>query len=226
MIIERPKIHWLCEYAVEIRFETDFSLELTSLLSRARDWLLQQPPIGVEEVVLTYQCITVFYSPIEVFEKLEKEVVSPFEYVSGYLRKIPWQSLQEQVVSNCREYVVPVAYGSEDLDILNQQLNLPVTDIIALHQSTNYIVHMIGFLPGFPYMGTLPKLLQVNRKEKPSLLVRAGSVAIAGKQTGIYSQDSPGGWYILGKSDLKLFDPTKKTKSLFKTGDFVRFKAI
>lgn len=226
MIAERPTISWLCEYAVEIRFQTGFSPELTSLLIRAKEWILKNPPVGLEEVVITYQCITVFYNPLLVSNKLGKLETSPYQYVSTYLKDIPFASFQGEAAVTPKEHVVAVKYGSEDLEVLSLQLRLPVQSIIDIHQSVTYSVYMVGFLPGFPYLGSLPEELQVPRKDKPTLRVKAGSVAIAGKQTGIYSQDSPGGWHVLGKTDIKLFDVHRKYKSLFQAGDLVRFKAI
>jgi len=99
-------------------------------------------------------------------------------------------------------------------------------DIVALHTSIEYRVYMIGFIPGFPYMGTLPTALEVPRKQTPSMKIPAGSVAIAGKQTGIYPAEVPGGWQVIGRTPLKMFDPSTTPCSFLNAGDIVQFKPI
>jgi inhibitor of KinA len=103
--------------------------------------------------------------------------------------------------------------------------NMTIAEIIQYHSSKIYRVYMIGFLPGFPYMGVLNEKISMPRKEKP-VKVKAGSVGIAGIQTGIYPFDSPGGWQIIGKTPLKLFDVKKDQPAYLKPGDLVQFDSI
>ncbi len=123
---------------------------------------------------------------------------------------------------------IPICYhrDTEDLRKLIQQLSLPVTDIIKLHQEATYRVEFIGFLPGFPYLSGLPELLNVPRKETPSPRISSGSVAIAAGMCGIYPQSSPGGWYVLGESPLPFFDVRNENPVFMDAGNEVHFYAV
>ena len=101
-----------------------------------------------------------------------------------------------------------------------------IEGLIQQHTATTYHVYCLGFLPGFAYMGDVPSKIQLPRQASPRAKVLAGSVGIAGKQTGIYPMDSPGGWQIIGRTPLKIFDPNSARLTLFKAGDQVQFKAI
>lgn len=124
---------------------------------------------------------------------------------------------------------IPVVYGDEygpDLRWVASYHKTTPENIIERHTQTSYRVYMIGFIPGFPYMGELPENLETPRKKTPRTAVPRGSVGLARKQTGIYPAQSPGGWQIIGWSPLKLFDPLKNPPSLLEMGDRVRFFRI
>ena len=124
---------------------------------------------------------------------------------------------------------VPVFYGGEygpDLEWVADHLGLSTDEVIHLHTETMYRVYMIGFTPGYPYMGELPAALAVPRRSTPRTRVPKGSVAIAQRQTGIYSVESPGGWQIIGWTPIELFDPTRQLPSLLEMGDRVKFEAV
>lgn len=124
---------------------------------------------------------------------------------------------------------IPVVYGGDygpDLDSAAQELGIPPTQLIARHTAGEYTVAMIGFAPGFPYLSGLDPALALPRLATPRASVAAGSVAIGGAQTGIYPRESPGGWRILGRTPLVLFDPQRDPPTLLQPGDRVRFVAI
>lgn len=124
---------------------------------------------------------------------------------------------------------VPVVYGEEagaDLDDVAAALNLPASEVIALHTSGEFGVFMLGFAPGFPYMGLLPQPLEAPRLATPRLRVPAGSVAIAGVLTGIYPLQTPGGWALVGRTPLRIYDPREPDPILFRPGDRVRFTQV
>jgi inhibitor of KinA len=124
---------------------------------------------------------------------------------------------------------IPVCYDDEfgvDIDAFSKFKNLTKTEIIQLHSETNYTVFFIGFLPGFLYLGGLDSKLFLDRKTTPALNVKKGSVAIGGKQTGIYPQDSPGGWHIIGNSPIELFNAKQDPPCFVKAGDKVKFNSI
>jgi KipI family sensor histidine kinase inhibitor len=124
---------------------------------------------------------------------------------------------------------VPVFYGGEygpDLEGVAGHLGISTDEVIRLHTETIYRVYMIGFTPGYPYMGELPAALAVPRRSTPRTRVPKGSVGIAQRQTGIYSVESPGGWQIIGWTPIELFDPTRQLPSLLEMGDRVKFEAV
>ena len=128
-----------------------------------------------------------------------------------------------------RIHRIPVCYESlfeDDLEVYLKKTSLTLNQLIELHTKPLYIVYFMGFLPGFPYLEGLDKRLHIERKSIPSQNVKKGSVAIGGKQTGVYPQDSPGGWYTIGHSPSILFDVSKKQPSPFKAGDAIQFYAI
>ena len=128
-----------------------------------------------------------------------------------------------------RSISIPVCYEGTfalDLSLLAHQKNLTVEEVIQIHTKTTYQVYMIGFLPGFAYMGKVDEQIQISRKEKPRTFVAAGSVGIAGEQTGIYPVDSPGGWQVIGKTPIKMFDIAQTNPCYLRPGDEVRFIPI
>jgi inhibitor of KinA len=130
--------------------------------------------------------------------------------------------------SNQRLIRVPVCYEKEfapDIIRLAAAKKIETGEVIQLHTSLTYKVFMLGFLPGFAYMGEVSEKIAIPRKSKP-VNVKAGSVGIAGKQTGIYPLESPGGWQIIGRTPLQLFDREKEEPSLFRAGDAVQFYSI
>jgi inhibitor of KinA len=123
---------------------------------------------------------------------------------------------------------VPVCYADKfatDIYYLAKQNDLTVEEIIQLHTSRTYRVYMLGFIPGFAYMGVVDDRLVIKRKPVPRTVV-AGSVGIAGKQTGIYPLESPGGWQIIGRTPVKPFDPDREPPVLFEPGDLIKFYSI
>jgi inhibitor of KinA len=124
---------------------------------------------------------------------------------------------------------LPVCYGEAyalDLEAVVALTGLTSREIIRRHSEAEYVVRMLGFMPGFPYLAGLPTELQVPRKERPRLNVPAGSVAIAGNQAGVYPVVSPGGWQVIGRTPVRLFDPQSASPSLLQAGDRVRFRQV
>jgi inhibitor of KinA len=145
------------------------------------------------------------------------------EKLENLLKKAPFPAINEG-----RHIRIPVYYDDEsgtDINKLAKMKNLSKEEIIQLHTGTKYRVYMLGFLPGFPYLGKTDKRIAVPRKDQPEP-VMSGSVALAGRQTGIYPMNSPGGWYVIGRTALKLFDVQKSDVTLLKPGDEVEFLSI
>jgi KipI family sensor histidine kinase inhibitor len=136
-----------------------------------------------------------------------------------------WPKLDANHVAG-RDIEIPVIYGGADgpdLDIVARHTGLSTREVIERHSQGKYIVYFIGFMPGFAYMGGLEPALATPRRDQPRLSIPAGSVGIGGEQTGIYPMTSPGGWQLLGRTALQLFDPSQTPPTLLRPGDRVRF---
>ena len=174
---------------------------------------------GVGELVPTYRSLLVCYDPLKIgFERL----VSAVKDIEKNLDATRTQK-------DARKIVVPVVYGEEygpDLACVAETHGLTEEEAIKKHTGTEYRVYMIGFVAGFPYLGEVADEIATPRLETPRLKVPAGSVGIAGKQTGIYPREAPGGWRIIGRTSIKLFDPKLEPPALLSPGDTVRFRPI
>jgi KipI family sensor histidine kinase inhibitor len=139
------------------------------------------------------------------------------------IRSLPISPAAEQPA---REHIIPLSYDGPDLAEVAERCGLTTAELIARHSGAVYRVALIGFLPGFPYLDGLPPELHLPRRATPRPQVPAGSVAIAGPQTGIYPQSSPGGWHLLGTTAARLFDPGRWPPALLSAGDVVRFLPV
>lgn len=179
---------------------------------------------GLLAATPAYTSILIIFDPLEIARQVAG-VVAPAQFVLDFLKKnLKNWSADEPALGRLHE--IPVRYGGEfgeDLEALAEQKGLKINDLIDLHCSVEYDVYMIGFLPGFPYLGVLPEALRFPRRATPRLRVPTGSVAIAGLQTGIYPQSSPGGWHLIGRTDFVLFDAFQNPPARLQAGDRVRF---
>ena len=180
---------------------------------------LEKMPIhGVTEAIPTYRSILVFYDPIRIdVERLKKEILDR-ENKPDKLEIPPPETVEIQV-----------AYGGDfgpDLEFVSHHNKLTLDEVIQIHTSGTYLIYMLGFTPGFPFLGGLSEKIFTPRLENPRLVVPAGSVGIANNQTGIYPIDSPGGWQLIGRTPIKLYDPTGSPPILLKAGNYLRFKRI
>jgi inhibitor of KinA len=173
---------------------------------------------GVVETVPTYRSLLVVYDPL----------ILPYEELKGRLRQVE-AMLGDISFPEPRTTRIPVVYGGTygpDLEGVARHHGITAEEVVRLHTSRPYLIYLIGFMPGYPYMGELPDGLVTPRLKTPRLVVPAGSVGIAQRQTGIYSMESPGGWQILGRTPVRLFDPAKGEPALLRMGDFVQFYPI
>ncbi len=175
------------------------------------------PLEGVIETVPAYATLLIHYDPLIVmYEEIRKWVSEKLD------------QLQDRNRGTLRRIEIPVQYGGEygvDLQFVADYHHLQVEEVIRIHTGQTYTIYMMGFTPGFPYMGKLDDALVTPRLEMPRTRVPAGTVAMAGSQTGIYSIDSPGGWRLIGHTPLRLFDPESQSPFLFAPGDEVIFVA-
>jgi inhibitor of KinA len=180
---------------------------------------LQQARLaGVRELVPGYRSLLVIFDPLTVAPAELKERITEVAAQRGSGGLPPAKLI-----------TVPVFYGGDygpDLEGVAGHLGISTDDVIRLHTETIYRVYMIGFTPGYPYMGELPAALAVPRRSTPRTRVPKGSVGIAQRQTGIYPVESPGGWQIIGWTPIELFDPARHLPSLLEMGDRVKFDAV
>lgn len=186
---------------------------------RALDLALDQARVeGVREAVPTYQSLAIYYDPLRINRDVLRQQVSRL-----------YESLGDQEDRTPHIVEIPTAYGGEsgpDLEFVARYSGLSPNEVVRLHSEPLYHVYMLGFVAGFPYLGGLPERLAVPRLSTPRLKVPCGSVGIGGTQTGIYSVESPGGWRIIGRTPLRLFDPSSKAPTPILPGDKVRFVPI
>ncbi|MGD2272510.1 MAG: 5-oxoprolinase subunit PxpB [Desulfobacterales bacterium] len=175
-------------------------------------------PQGVMEVVPTYRSLLIVYDPAKTAPRQLKENLVSLE-----------QRLPEIQIPPPKIVEIPVCYGGEfgpDIEFVAESHGLTVEEVVRLHTEPEYPIYMIGFTPGFPFLGGLPEILHTPRLETPRTLVPAGSVGIANNQTGMYPVASPGGWQLIGRTPLKLFAPERSDPFLYQAGDRVKFQPI
>ena len=173
---------------------------------------------GIVETVPTYCSLMVVYNPLvlgydELTERLSDIIAAMRPSDAGARRVVE----------------IPVAYGGKygpDIEEVADAHGMTVEDVIRLHAAPEYPVYMLGFVAGFPYLGGMDERLTTPRKKSPRLKIAAGSVGIAGGQTGIYSVESPGGWQIIGRTPLKLYDADSENPVLLSAGSYVKFRPV
>lgn len=173
---------------------------------------------GVVELIPTYRSITVVYDPIKIgyLELINK--LKEFENSA---------SVEGEETINLVE--IPTLYGAEygpDMDFVKSHSGMTEEEVIKIHTGTDYLVYMLGFAPGFTYLGGLDERIATPRLKSPRLKISAGSVGIAGSQTGMYPSDSPGGWQLIGRTPVKLYDPEAEPPVFIQAGDYVRYISI
>jgi len=201
-----------------VKAGNDISEEINSLI---RKYLLQieaENIMGIVDFIPSYNELLICYEPAVIgYQKL----LTILKSVEGKI------NISELPPSNL--ILVPVFYDGEfgpDLNEVAECNSLSVDEVIEIHTSQNYLVYMLGFTPGFCYLGGMDQRIATPRKQTPRMKIPAGAVGIADKQTGIYPIESPGGWQLIGRTPLKLFDPDMKPEFLFHAGDFIRFYAV
>jgi len=184
---------------------------------------------GVIELAPAYTTVALFYDPLSAIA-----AGAPVENVFGWLEQRVYEAVSKKEDSsadplNVSQIEIPVCYDSEfgfDLDEVARRAGLNPKQVVDLHSGAEYRVHCVGFIGGFPFLGGLPAKLATPRRETPRKEIPPGSIGIGGKQTGIYPIKSPGGWNIIGRTPLRLFDPQKNPPGVLRAGDRIRFRSI
>lgn len=215
-IIDFPHTMWISQHTIRFAFKEEISQENFYIVQEFNRFLKNNLPQNLIESVASYHTVTAYVKQKIDISTLHKR----------------WLSMQvptKDAEVGSRQLQIPVCYDEEfalDMDRVMEYTGLSFEDIKRIHLSKTYSVYLIGFLPGFPYLGDLDRELCVPRLQKPRNYVSASSVGIGGVQTGIYPIDSPGGWNILGKTPLTLFEIQRDNNFLFSLGDQVQFHEI
>ena len=194
--------------------------------------LASHPLPGLIELVPAFASVAVHYDPARVPN--DRPGVGRGVARSPYVRfaeavEAALTNLGDEPLPAPRTFDIPVRYGGDegpDLALVAQAHGLTADEVVRLHTGGTYRVYMLGFAPGFAYLGGLPEVLATPRRDEPRTAVPAGSVGIGGSQTGIYPLVSPGGWQIIGRTSVSLFDPRRTPPTLLAIGDVVRFHAV
>ena len=204
--------------AVTVEFGNEISEEINKQI-RAFGIVREKAQIpGITELVPTYRSMMVHYDPGKISYK---KLVAKLEAVLGGLDQV------EIPPSDVLE--IPVLYGGEmgpDLAFVAEHAHMTEQEVIDIHTSVEYLIYMLGFTPGFTYLGGMSSEIETPRLTQPRVKIPAGSVGIAGKQTGVYPIDSPGGWQLIGRTPVKMYDPDRETPILPKAGQYIKFRAI
>lgn len=227
MPADAPKIVPLSDNALVVEFGREISVELNQKAIGFANYLDKSPFAGYIESVPAYASTAVFYDTGLVRDGFSGEECA-FDKVAKRVRSI-LAELDATDNSENRLVEIPVSFANEDavdLAAISNEAKLTPNQVIEIFTSIEYRVFMLGFLPGFTYMGEVDQRIAVPRKKTPRLKTPKGSVGIAGRQTGIYPFDSPGGWQIVGRTDVDMFDPRSDPPCLLRPGDLVRFVPV
>jgi KipI family sensor histidine kinase inhibitor len=205
----------LGDSAVTIRFGTEKTPELLARVHAAAATITRKKIDGVEDVVPAYLAVTVFYDSLS----------RTYADIAAQLLKV-CESVGERAedAAGAREHVIRTRYDGIDLESVATSTGLSTEEVIQRHTARTYRVDLLGFVPGFGYMSELDKSLYLPRRPQPRPRVASGSVAIAALQTAVYPLETPGGWHIIGTTDVVMFDPTRTEPALLRAGDTVRFE--
>ncbi|MFL7794867.1 MAG: 5-oxoprolinase subunit PxpB [Anaerolineae bacterium] len=216
--LSEPRFLLAGDAALVVEFGDAIDLAINRRVHALARALAENPLPGLGEAVPSYRSLLVHYDPLQLAH-VEAEA-----FVTEMLQRCEDAPLPEP-----RLVEIPTVYGGEhgpDIGFVAERNGLTVAEVVRLHSEASYTVYMLGFTPGFPYLGGLPDALATPRLETPRQRVSAGSVGIAGAQTGVYPLATPGGWRLIGWTPAVLFDPTRTPPALLQPGDLVRFVPI
>ncbi|MGY4691199.1 5-oxoprolinase subunit PxpB [Salibacterium sp. K-3] len=216
--MEPLQMNMVSDTAIRVTFGTVISVKTHQHIRAFCRELEDHPREGIQEWVPAYTTVTVFYDPLR---------LSPSDlqsFISGCC-----ETMKPQDLPSSPQISIPVCYDETfgpDLKRVAEQNQLTTDEVIARHTEAEYLVYMMGFIPGFPYLGGMNENIAAPRLETPRAKVPAGSVGIANTQTGVYPLESPGGWNIIGKTPKKLFRPDKTEPVLLDAGMIIRFRPV
>lgn len=202
-----------------LEFGNEISPNINQKISKVMKFLDGLNNENFIDLVPTYRSIIINFNPLKIsFQEIKELVEKNCDFSSETLE-----------VKGKKIIEIPVLYGGEygpDIENIATHNNLSVEEVINIHTSGEYLIYMLGFTPGFPYLGGMDKRIATPRLQNPRTKIPAGSVGIAGEQTGIYPVESPGGWQLLGRTPLNLFNLKKDNPFLLEVGEYIKFVPI
>ncbi|HEV8645385.1 MAG TPA: 5-oxoprolinase subunit PxpB [Burkholderiales bacterium] len=222
-MLPNPRLIPMGDRALVIEFGDRLDPELSARIAAAAQHLRASPPPGVLDIVPAYTTLALHYDPAVIGAG-----TTPYEALIEQIGA--WLHAQADAeLSPGRLVEIPVCYGGgfgEDLEEVARQHGLTPEEVATIHCGKDYRVHMLGFVPGFAYLGDLDSRIGTPRRDTPRPRVPAGSVAISGDQTGVYPLETPGGWHLIGRTPVRMFTPEAEPPCLLGAGDTVRFVPI
>jgi inhibitor of KinA len=221
-------VYTLGDHAIVFALEPIINVNILQKIKQLNAFIYTKKIDGILDVIPSYHTLTIVYDILKFVSAAEDATQQLILLSNSIINE--FESIElKQDLSISNTYQVPVCYDAAfalDIQNISEQKNISIQEIIDIHCGKIYDVYSIGFLPGFTYMGIVDEKIKIDRHHKPRNVVPAGSIGIAGLQTGIYPSDSPGGWQIIGKTPFKIFDPNPNKLSKFKVGDQVQFYPI
>ncbi|WP_101842962.1 5-oxoprolinase subunit PxpB [Halobacillus sp. Marseille-P3879] len=214
----------LGDQAIVITVSNEINEEAQTKVRLLSQLLDDQQPDWMVEYIPAFTTVTIFYNPVV----LSGNKKLPYEQVKENIAEL-MTSVKTEGAGNPRTVEIPVCYGGDfgpDLEFVAEHNNITPEEVIRLHKSGNYSVYMIGFAPGFPFIGGMSEKIAAPRRDSPRLEIPERTVGIAGKQTGVYPIETPGGWQLIGRTPKRLFTPEADIPSLLQAGDKIIFKEI
>ncbi|GAB5398534.1 MAG: 5-oxoprolinase subunit PxpB [Aureisphaera sp.] len=216
--METPTFQPFGERAILVTWEAFIKPDIHENVVNFDRMILQKFGKEILETVITYQSLAIYLTHGIQLNKFIKELKSSYATMKTAEHSFPSHLI-----------TIPVCYDAHfapDIEYVAHENNVLVEEVIGLHSEPIYKVYFMGFLPGFPYLGGLNERIHTPRKTKPERSIPKGSVGIGGKQTGIYPNESPGGWHIIGRSPMSFFDAVKNPPTFIQAGDYVKFESV
>lgn len=213
-----PRILPIGDRALTVEFGNEINEQINAHLMGFINSVNEHQIKGIEEMVPSFRAVLVHYNP----------AIHSYTEMSNIINDVLSKSILD-VNHKKRTVDIPVCYENglgPDIEFVAQHAGLSVSDVISIHTSKPYLIYMLGFQPGFPYLGGLDERIHTPRLETPRLKLEAGSVGIGGAQTGLYPMESPGGWQIIGLTPVRCYNPDAETAVPYSAGDYIRFVPI